>query len=226
MTRGCSAPAGGVGSPRAPQLLDNEGRPYDLSRVIVNFNNVGTTFGRRLLKKEMYDQGCHKSFHWEGVRRCVIHLVVDLGMKVVGVIYENWRGYDGAICQPACEVRGVPADIRALCEHVEETPRIDGAHQRSADDEMTIKKAYRRNCRILDNDNYRDWQRCLGNPWVRAWLEHSKAHIFMKYYFDSDLGYFETLDGNAEDKPAEAAVAGAAHAAEEPDAADRWRAWQ
>ena len=27
---------------------------------------------------------------------------------------------------------------------------------RSADDEMTIKCAYHRNCRILDNDNYKE----------------------------------------------------------------------
>ena len=29
-------------------------------------------------------------------------------------------------------------------------------HYRSADDEMTIKCAYHRNCRLLDNDNYKD----------------------------------------------------------------------
>ena len=28
--------------------------------------------------------------------------------------------------------------------------------RRSADDEMTIKCAYHRNCRLLDNDNYKD----------------------------------------------------------------------
>merc|ERR1711865_430480 len=116
-----------------------------------------------------------------------------------GVIYENWRGFDG-LPVPG-EVRGVPADIRALCEHVEEAPRLIGTHQRSADDEMTIKKAYRRNCRIVDNDNYREWVRCLQNHEVRSWLEHSWEHLFIKYYFDSALGCFETLDGNQESRP-------------------------
>ncbi|CAK0794240.1 unnamed protein product [Prorocentrum cordatum] len=60
---------------------------------------------------------------------------------------------------------------------------------------MTIKCAYRRNCRFLDNDNYQDWLRALHNPRQRAWLESNQEKLHMKYYFDS-LGFFETLDGN------------------------------
>merc|ERR1719316_2608798 len=97
-------------------------------------------------------------FHWEGVRLCVKHLTARLQMRVIGVIFQNWVGLDGAL-DALREVVGVPADIASLCDNIEETPRICGSHQRSADDEMTIKMAQRRNCRMLDNDNYRDWAR-------------------------------------------------------------------
>ena len=180
---------------KCPLVTDNEGRPYDPSRVVVNFNNVGTTFGKKFMRNEVRQAGRGGSFHWEGVRRCVRYLNEELKLLVIGVIFENWKGTDD-MDKPR-SVEGVPGDIWDMCEFIEETPRSAGFHQRSADDEMTIKCAYRRNCRMLDNDNYRDWLKVLRNEQMRAWLEHSQARIHMKYYFDSGLGCFETLDGNA-----------------------------
>lgn len=115
-------------------------------------------------------------------------------MRVIGVIFQNWHGLDGSL-NDLREVTGVPADIASMCDAIEEAPRICGSHQRSADDEMTIKMAQRRNCRMLDNDNYRDWARHHPDGEIRAWLKHSRRCVQMNYYFDSSIGCFETLDG-------------------------------
>merc|ERR1712224_839539 len=69
-------------------------------------------------------------------------------------------------------------------------------NHRSADDEMTIKCAYRRNCRFLDNDNYADWRKSMRDEKVRHWLEKCQDILQMRYYFDAGLGEFDTLDGN------------------------------
>merc|ERR1719491_797775 len=61
---------------------------------------------------------------------------------------------------------------------------------------MTIKCAYRRNCRLLDNDNYNDWRRAMHDKKVRSWLETHQDLLQMRYYFDTGLGTFDTLDGN------------------------------
>jgi hypothetical protein len=153
----------------------------------VNFVNVGMKFGEKFPNSERSGK---TAFGWEGVRRCVKHLANDRKYRVIGVIFENFKVGVG---EPMV---GVPADIRQMCESIEETPRSNGSHQKSADDEMTIKCAYRRNCHFLDNDNYRDWLRALHNPTQRAWLECNQDKLHMKYYFDT-LGYFETLDGNS-----------------------------
>lgn len=128
---------------------------------------------------------------YEGVRRCVTHLVKKQKLKVVGVVFENFRAVDGWE-----DTTDVPEDIAQLCETIELTPRICGQHQRSADDEMTIKCAYRRNCRLLDNDNYKDWKVTLRDEEVRAWLDTHQDILQMRYYFDTGLGEFDTLDGN------------------------------
>lgn len=179
----------------APPEVDNEGREFAMDVVVVNFNNVGTTFGHKFLKDGT-------NYHWEGVRRCVQHLTKELGLKVVGVIFENWVALDNL--ENPTKVWGIPEDIRNLCECVEETPRLTGSHHKSADDEMTIKCAYRRNCRFMDNDNYRDWLSDMKSTKVRAWLEHCQERVHMRYYFDTGLGCFETLDGNALRDPWEA----------------------
>eukprot|EP00441_Pelagodinium_beii_P041707 CAMPEP_0197627138 /NCGR_PEP_ID=MMETSP1338-20131121/5830_1 /TAXON_ID=43686 ORGANISM="Pelagodinium beii, Strain RCC1491" /NCGR_SAMPLE_ID=MMETSP1338 /ASSEMBLY_ACC=CAM_ASM_000754 /LENGTH=228 /DNA_ID=CAMNT_0043197773 /DNA_START=78 /DNA_END=764 /DNA_ORIENTATION=- len=172
----------------APGVTDAEGRPYDLTHVVVNFANVGATYGEKVLK---LDKKASWLFDYEGVRRCVIHLTQKLGLRVVGVQFENARRDD-----KGKEVSAVPEDIANMCESIELTPRVTGQHQRSADDEMTIKCAYRRNCRFLDNDNYQDWLKNLADESVRKWLQANQEFLQMRFYFDSGLGAFDTLDGN------------------------------
>ncbi|CAE7186778.1 ANKRD31, partial [Symbiodinium pilosum] len=178
-----------LGTKELPNKLpdvDNEGRPYNLKLVVVNFNNVGTSFGA------IFNKGKEPRYNWEGVRRCVKELT-RRGLKIIGVIYQHWRAWDGDVM-----VNEIPQDIRSQCESIQETPRIPGVNQRSADDEMTIKCAYHRNCRILDNDNYKDWLHTLRTVEIRNWYSYSQDRVHMKYFFDSDVGVFETLDGNAE----------------------------
>lgn len=177
--------------------VDAEGRKYDLQSVIVNFANVGATYAKKVLKRDK-EKG-DRLFDWEGVRRCVTYMKQDMGMNVVGCVFENYSGPDNGVM-----VHDVPEDIAKMCTSVEETPDIRQRSQRiggqivhkSADDEMTIKLAHRRNCRFLDNDNYRDWLKELRNVKSRAWLQNCQDLMQMKYYFDSHLGTFDTLDGN------------------------------
>merc|ERR1719235_839764 len=107
-------------------------------------------------------------------------------MKVVGVVYENYFGPDKSSREP----RGIPDDIRRVCVAIQETPRLTGQNHKSADDEMTIKCAYRRNCRFMDNDNYRDWLKELRNEKIRNWLESCQELLQMRYFFDNQLGTF------------------------------------
>mmetsp|Transcript_94110 Transcript_94110/g.201981 ORF Transcript_94110/g.201981 Transcript_94110/m.201981 type:complete len:982 (+) Transcript_94110:79-3024(+) len=167
--------------------LDKEGRRYDLSRVIVNFANVGATYAEKVLGKKHPE----RLFDWEGVRKCVKCLTEEHKMKVVGVVFENLWGPDNG----QKEKNGIPDDIKRMCDSIEETPRITGRNHKSADDEMTIKCAYRRNCRFMDNDNYRDWLTEMHNEKCRVWLENCQELLQMRYFFDS-IGFFDTLDGN------------------------------
>eukprot|EP00439_Symbiodinium_sp_Y106_P019449 s5394_g2.t1 len=113
--------------------IDNEGRPYNLKLVVVNFNNVGTSFGM------IFNGDKEPKYNWEGVRRCVKELA-RRGFKIIGVIYQSWKGWDGE--------------------------EIDWLH--------TLRKAE-----------------------IRNWYSFSQDRIHMKYFFDSEVGFFETLDGNA-----------------------------
>jgi len=183
-----ATPPAPVPTPRIPEPVDNEGRPFDLHRVVVNFANVGATYGVRVLKRE---KAHSYLFDYEGVRRCVRHLTQKRRLHVIGVIFENFHGAENGR-----EVSDVPPDIVAMCESIELTPRLLGQRHKSADDEMTIKCAYRRNCRFLDNDNYQDWRNHLADDAVRTWLLHCQEFLQMKFYFDSGLGDFDTLEGN------------------------------
>lgn len=170
---------------------DNEGRKFDLTCVVVNFANVGCTYGETVLKRK---QSGVPLFNYEGVRSCLKYLTEKLGYRVVGVVYENFRAID----VNGHEVWQVPADVVAMCEAVELAPRVSGEHQRSADDEVTIKEAYERNCRILDNDNYKDWKERMLDVNVRQWLIHCQDILQMRFYFSSGTGQFKTLDGNVD----------------------------
>eukprot|EP00929_Paragymnodinium_shiwhaense_P083807 TRINITY_DN44783_c0_g1_i1.p1 TRINITY_DN44783_c0_g1~~TRINITY_DN44783_c0_g1_i1.p1 ORF type:complete len:1098 (+),score=327.22 TRINITY_DN44783_c0_g1_i1:96-3389(+) len=169
--------------------LDKEGRPYDLSTVVVNFCNVGASYATTVLGKTHANGD--RLFDWHGVRQCVKFLIEELEMQVVGVIFENYWGPD---CGQA--ETGLPHDIKEMCTAIMQTPRVTGRNHKSADDEMTIKAAYRRNCRFMDNDNYRDWLQELRDTKTRVWLENCQDLLQMRYYFDPQLGTFDTLDGN------------------------------
>jgi len=169
---------------------DHEGRPHDLRTVVVNFANVGATYGINVLGRKK-NRG-ERLFDWEGVRKCLRHLTQELGLDAIGVVMENFWAPDNSKDYKI----GIPEDIRAMCESIEETPKIQGRNQKSADDEMTIKCAYRRNCRFMDNDNYRDWKGQMRNERCRRWLQSSQEILQMRYFFDFELGTFDTLDGN------------------------------
>lgn len=163
---------------------DCEGRQFDLTHVVVNFANVGHSYGKHVENRQ-FDM-----FDWEGIRRCV-RFLTKKKMKVTGVIHQNYTAPDNGLQRVT-----LPADIKAMCESIQETPRIAGFNHQSADDEMTIKCAYRRVCRFLDNDNYAEWKSQLRDKKIRQWLEKHKMLLHMHYYFDSGTGSFDLLDGN------------------------------
>lgn len=192
--RPAAGKAGGLFQPAAAQAnapqgvagFDKEGRPYNISTVVVNFCNIGASYAAKVLKK----QSGQRMFDWDGVRKAVVHLTRVLRLQVVGCIFENYWGPDRGSSQCA-----LPGDIRALCISVQETPSLTGKNHKSADDEMTIKCAYRRNCRFMDNDNYRDWLREMRDERIRCWLENSQEMLQMRYFFDTEFQSFDTLDG-------------------------------
>jgi len=170
--------------------VDDSGRPFNLHQVVVNFANVGASYAEKVLGRDQ--KRGDRIFDWEGVRRCISTLIEEEGMQVIGVLFENFKGPDNG-----CQVwQGVPMDIAKMCTSIQETPRVTGRNHKSADDEVTIKCAFRRNCRFLDNDNYRDWLNNMRNPKVRAWLEKWQELLQMRYFFDAQMGTFDTLDGN------------------------------
>lgn len=180
-------------APSMPNVgFDVEGRPFNLTTVVVNFANVGASYAKKVLKRIPQDPTSKGLFDWEGVRRCVTYLRTRLDLTVIGVVFENFWATDN----DSPHKQEIPYDIRAACESIEETPRIQGRNHCSADDEMTIKCAYNRNCRYMDNDNYRDWKKFLRDPMCKAWLEKYQELLRMGYYFDSSIGNFDTLDGN------------------------------
>jgi len=173
--------------------FDAEGRPYALDYVVVNFADIGKTYGEALLSRTaramQRSYSVSQSFHWEGVRKCLQYITERAGLKVIGVIAQFVVAYDGDTSTPHF-VTGVPEDIARLCEHVEEMPKTITSNYQRAEEEMTIKLAYRRNCRILDSDDYSLWVRGtkeldpLKNEKVRKWLETGQELLHMHYHFE------------------------------------------
>merc|ERR1712232_422377 len=99
--------------------------------------------------------------------------------------------------------RECPDDIKSLCKKsggdIQEVQRPSGEQHKSADDEVTIKMAYRRNCLYMDNDNYRDWIQQIRDARIRKWLRSCQSLLHMRYYFDSLSGSFDLLEGNYPD---------------------------
>jgi len=119
--------------------MDATGRQYDLSVVVLSFAHVGGTYATKVRKDTS-----EKPFDWDGVRRCLLHLTQEVGLQVVGCMFEHFTGRD----RNGSKVE-VPRDIKNMCVSIQETPRLITQNQKTADDEMTIKCAYRRNCRFF-----------------------------------------------------------------------------
>jgi len=172
--------------PPSPGTGGSEARAYDLQSVVVSFSDVGAYFASTVLGKSL-EKG-DKVFDWEGVRRCVRHLRCEMGLQVTGVVFENWWGPDrgGGQC-------GIPNDIRMMCASILETPRLTGGKHKVADKEMTMKCAWRRNCRFVDNDDC-GWRQEMRDEKCRAWLETSQDVLQMQYFFEGKLGRFKILD--------------------------------
>jgi len=150
--------------------VDAEGRPYNLKTIVVNFANVGAAYAKKVLKRTPHS-GDQMLFDWEGVRRCVMYLT-QKGLKVVGVIFENFWATDN----DSPNKKEIPVDIRNACESIEETPRLVGKNHRSADDEMTIKCAYHRIGLLLVNLGF----------WISRFSEFrfSRFCVFAKYVWN------------------------------------------
>jgi len=166
-------------------------RPVDLMKIVVNLYHVGHEFAVAVQKKDPRNE---RSFDWEGVRRGILSLKNEMGLEVVGVIFENWKGPDnlrGSI--------GVPPDVKALCAVVMEAPRLTGSNQQRADDEMAIKCAMRRNCLFLTKKGY-DWLAQMRDTRCRTWLEMSQNMLQVSYSFLEPFGKFKaqscSLDGS------------------------------
>jgi len=166
--------------------MDATGRQYDLSVVVLSFCHVGGTYATKV-KKDTRE----KAFDWDGVRRCLLQLTQEVGVQVVGCMFENFTGID----RNGSKVE-VPRDIKNMCVSIQETPRLITTNQKTADDEMTIKCAYRRNCRFLYNDNCADWLQAIRDEKIKVWLTQCQELLQMRYFFDTDLGTFDLLDGN------------------------------
>jgi len=172
------------------EYSDKHGRPFSLREIVVNFANVGASYGVKVLGRE--GTGL---FDWDGVRKACRFLKNERGWKVTGVINENYTGSDQA--QGGNNSIRLPQDIKQLCDgDVLETPRITTSNHSSADDEMTIKCAYRRNSRFLDNDNYRDWLTQLHDDKIREWLNTYQDLLHTRYFFDKSTGDFDLIEGN------------------------------
>jgi len=172
------------------EYSDTLGRPFSLREIVVNFANVGASYGVKVLGRE--GTGL---FDWDGVRKACRFLKHERGWKVTGVINENYTGRDQA--QGGNNSIRLPQDIKQLCDgDVLETPRITTSNHSSADDEMTIKCAYRRNSRFLDNDNYRDWLTQLHDDKIREWLNTYQDLLHTRYFFDKATGDFDLIEGN------------------------------
>merc|ERR1712190_48807 len=173
------------------ELTDSLGREFNFNKIVVNFCNVAASYSKKVMGKKDGDKNL---FDWNGVRICVKYLRKHKKFEVTGVIDENFRGPDSGGAYGNYAVT-LPDDINKMCT-VQETPRITGRNHSSADDEMTIKCAYKRNCYFLDNDNYRDWLQQLRDNDVRLWLNKQQEMLQLKYYWDKELGTLELLEEN------------------------------
>lgn len=98
---------------------------------MVNFANIGATFGTQVLKRT------EDLFDWDGVRRAVRHLTEAKKLKVVGVILKDFKARDFCPRQSGHSQKrvSVPPDVRDLCDELLEVPRGGKGKYQSIDDE-------------------------------------------------------------------------------------------
>jgi hypothetical protein len=93
----------------------------------------------------------------------------------------------------------MPPDIKKLCAHIHECPRIDNPRHRAVDDEKTLLVAYGNKCEWLDLDNYNDRYEERGLSDEKAWkwiMKHKDTH-HRRYDF-TQIGSVESHYGEAE----------------------------
>lgn len=98
---------------------------------MVNFANIGATFGTQVLKRT------EDLFDWDGVRRAVRHLTEAKKLKVVGVILQDFKARDFCPRDSGHSQKrvSVPSDVRDLCDELVEVPRGGKGKYKSIDDE-------------------------------------------------------------------------------------------
>jgi len=191
-----SGPAGGQPPRPLPAALrsvppgakDAEGRLYDLQAVVVNFADVGTSYAKSVLAKSP-QLGAH-DFDWEGVRRCVRYMRAEREMQIYGVLPEDFQGEDSGSGHRC----GLPFDIQLMCECVEEALPSPPSGEEGAAREMTVERAYERNCLYVDSGNGAAPLACHAR--CQAWLARCRDLLHLRYFFDSTLGTFDVFDGN------------------------------
>lgn len=156
----------------------------DMQSVVVSFSSVGGDYALTGTGKDL--DKVDRAFDWEGVRRCVRYLRCERGMNVVGVVLENWRGQDRGTSSSA-----LPEDIKAMCSAILETPRLTGERHKVAETEMTIKCAWRRNCRFIAREDIQ-WE--MRNEKCRQWLLSKQDLLRMRCSFEPPLGQFRVLE--------------------------------
>lgn len=170
-------------------LSDNDGRPYNWKNVVVNFAGIGAAFVRALRGKDPKKE--YRVFDWEGVRLCVRHLTLELGLKVIGVTSEGLLGPD----KGSTRRLSLPVDIKLMCETIEVADNLSEQHPRYAGRVMTLMVAWQKNCRFI-SDDIGDRPQQLCNSECQSWLRAARRMLLMRFFFDPRLGRFETPDGD------------------------------
>lgn len=136
---------------------------HDLSWRILDAENIGFTYGQRVLGKE-------KHFHIEGVRKAVAHFVQDgLSVIVIGQRQSLQRDLAAEVQTGRCHV--IVAD--------------------STDDVIILKKAFEKRCPVVSRDLFRNQlDDCRIDASLRSWYREKGASLQVKYTFGEN-GAFE-----------------------------------
>lgn len=136
---------------------------HDLGWRILDAENLGFTYGLRVLGKE-------KHFHIDGVRKAIAHFVQD-GLRVI-VIGQR---------------QSLQQDLAAEVQ----TGRCHVIVADSTDDVIILKKAFEKRCPVVSRDLFRkQLADCRIDPKLRSWYREKGANLQVKYTFGEN-GAFE-----------------------------------